>query len=382
MKEWQPGAVKLGIDELRKATSGKKLALMLNHTALANNAKSLLDIMAREWECDISFLLGMEHGVRGNLYAGDSNVEGLDAKTGLPVENLYKYPGLRPPPELLTGLDAVVFCARDAGVRHWTWTPWLIYLMDAAAKAGVEVILLDQPNPLTGTVIEGGSTKKGYYSLIGAFAYALRHGMTQGELAAMYNQTHDVGCDLDIIRFEGWQRGMFFDETGIFWIPLVSNLPNLESLLGYATVGLLQNTSINFGRGSIMPFQVAGAPWLDAERLADHMNSLDLPGVFFSDIYYTPHFSIYAGQVCYGLRFTVTDRSVFSPLTSLVNILTFLVREYKDDFHFVDAGFDSRAGSPFLRKSLLAGRPAGEILACLKEQADEFAKLRQPFLLY
>ena len=186
MTTWQPGRVRIGMKGLLEAVKGKKIALMMNHSALDDHAESLIDVLHRDKDCEIAFLFGMEHGVRGDSYAGDADILQKDERTGLPVISLYQFPGLKPPADIVGTVDAVVFCAQDVGVRHWTYTPWMMYLLDAAGQSGTEVIIVDRPNLLGGEVIEGGVVEEQFYSLIGAYSYPLRHGMTQGELAQYY----------------------------------------------------------------------------------------------------------------------------------------------------------------------------------------------------
>ena len=221
---------KLSISRLREEIQGKKLALMMNNSVFTNEGASLIDVMHGEWKVDIKFLIGMEHGVRGELQGGVKVKDQIDPVTGLPVVSLYNFPGLRPPVELLSQVDAVVFCVQDAGIRHWTFTPWMMFCMDAAARTGTEVIVLDRPNPIGGSIVEGGVTEPGYYSIIGAFSYPLRHGITIGELALMYKTEYKVDCNLNVIPMEGWTRDMWYDDTGLLWTPPSPNLPVLDSI--------------------------------------------------------------------------------------------------------------------------------------------------------
>ncbi|NLN18722.1 MAG: DUF1343 domain-containing protein [Firmicutes bacterium] len=374
---------KISTERLRAHVEGKRLALMMNHAALTNEGQSLIDVMHDEWKCDIKFLFGMEHGVRGELQPGVRFDNHVDAATGLPVISLYGFPGLRPPAELIAQVDAVVFCAQDAGIRHFTFTPWMTYLMDAAGQVGTEVIVVDRPNPLNGRIIEGGVTQEGYYSLIGAFSYPLRHGMTIGELALMYNGEHQVGCKLTVIPMENWARDMWYDQTGLLWTPPSPNLPVPESLLGFATTGLLQSTTVSFGRGTTTPFTLFGAPWMDGRKLSEKLNALGFPGVFFYHRYFIPCFSLYEGEVCSGVAIAYYDRFACRPVTVAIHILSMLTRDYPNEFGYqTSAAFDRRAGSSQLREWLEAGRPPAEIVEEWQEQAKQFENRRERYLLY
>ena len=382
MTIWNPGKVRIASERLHSAVSGKKIALMMNHSALDNHARSLIDVLHEDPGCEIAFLFGMEHGVRGDYYAGDAKIARNDPRTGLPVVSLYQFPGLKPPAELVGTVDAVVFCAQDVGVRHWTYTPWMLYLLDAAAQSGTEVILVDRPNPLGGEVIEGSVVEEQFYSIVGGYSYPLRHGMTQGELARYYVGEKKLPCRLTVIACDGWTRAMWGDETGMFWTPPSPNISCFDALVGYATTGLLQSTSVNIGVGTTTPFTVVGAPWVDGAALARELCAQDIPGFFCTDTYYIPHFSSYAGELCSAIRFCVTDRAAYSPVEGMVRISETLRRMYGERFTFEKSSYDRRAGSIYLRESLENGVPARDILDNWRAQSDAFRRIRAPYLLY
>lgn len=376
-------AVKIGLDRLKEAVRGKKIALMMNNTALTEEGKSLIDVMHFDWKCDIKFLLGMEHGVRGELKGGVKVKNIADPVTGLPVVSLYDFPGLKPPSELLATVEAVVFCAQDAGVRHYTYTPWMMFAMESASKVGTEIIVLDRPNPIGGDIVEGQTVKPGYFSIIGGFEYPYRHGMTQGELALMYNDTHELGCRLTVIPLEGYTRELWYDQTGLLWIPPSPNIPVLDTLVAYATTGLLQSTNVSTGIGTTVPFNLFGAPWMNGADMAKKLNSLNLPGLLCLDKYFIPNYSLYQGEVCSGVYLICKDRLAYRPVTAAIHLLSLLARDYKDHFQFTSANsYDQRAGSSSLREDLLKGRDANSILAKWNEDAESFTRLRKPYLLY
>jgi uncharacterized protein YbbC (DUF1343 family) len=377
------GPVSLGLNKLKEAVKGKKIALMMNNTALTEAGKSLIDTMHFEWNADIRFLLGMEHGVRGELKGGVKVENAADPVTGLPVVSLYDFPGLKPPSELLATVDAVVFCAQDAGVRHYTYTPWMMFAMERAAPTGTKIIVLDRPNPIGGAVVEGALVKPGYFSIIGGFEYPYRHGMTVGELALMYNDKHKVGCDLTVIPMEGYKRSMWYDQTGLLWIPPSPNIPVLDTLLAYATTGLLQSTNVSFGIGTTVPFNLFGAPWIKGEELAEKINSLNIPGLLCLSKYFIPNYGMYQGEVCSGVYLICLDREIYRPVTAAIHILSLLTRDYKDRFEFTSVrSYDQRAGSSRLREDLINGRDPIDILAEWNDEAKQFMQDRKPYLLY
>ena len=382
MTAWNPGKVRIDLHSLLKAVKGKRIALMMNHTALDDRAENLIDVLFRDADCKIAFLFGMEHGVRGESYAGDTEILQKDNRTGLPVVSLYRFSDLRPPADILAQVDAVVFCAQDVGLRHWTYTPWMMYLIDAACKSGTEVIIMDRPNLLGGEAVEGPITEEKHYSILGAYTYPLRHGMTQGELARYYATDRGSSCKPTVIPCKGWTRDMWGDATGMFWTPPSPNISCFDALIGYSVTGLLQNTSVSIGVGTTTPFTVIGAPWLDGAALAKELNALNISGFFCADTYYKPHFSLYSGEVLSGIRFAVTDRAIFSPMEGLVKISATLRRMYGEKFSFETPPYDRRCGSDYLRKSLENGVPAEDILNHWREQTELFLPKRAQYLMY
>ena len=257
MVRWKTGAVTLACDELREYVKGRRIALMMNTTALDNEGRLLIDRIAEEKWATVSFFLGMEHGVRGNLYAADSRLANIDARTGISIVNLYDYPNCQPPVDRLREVDAVVFCAQDVGVRHWTYTPWMMLLIRSAAEAGCEVIVLDRPNPIRGDIVEGAPARSHYAGthLLSGFEYPLRHGMTVGELALMYRAVKKLDVNLTVLKMHGWKREMWYEDTGLVWIPASPNMPTVDTALYFAATGLMQGADFSLGIGTTTPFQ-------------------------------------------------------------------------------------------------------------------------------
>jgi len=375
---------RMNYERLHAEVGHKKIALMMNSSVVDERARCLLDILHDDWCLDISYLFGMEHGVRGEQLAGVQVKSATDPGTGLPVYSLYDYPEWKPPVDLLRQVDAVIFSAQDIGVRHWTFTSWLMYLVKNAAEAGCEVYVLDRPNPITGTRIEGNLTCAGFFSLVGAFPYPLRHGMTMGELAVMYNEEYHLGCKLKIIPLEGYSRDMWYEETGLLWVPPSPNMPTVETALAFATTGLIQGMNVSFGCGTTTPFFLVGAPWIDGTDLAGKLNTLDIPGVIFMNKYFEPTHSRYEKELCNAVLFRITDKEIFMPVATQIHIITILMRDYGEKITFVkDQGsFDERCGSTRFREQLLAGECADTIIEEWNILAKEFAEKRSNYLLY
>ncbi|MBQ9785555.1 MAG: DUF1343 domain-containing protein [Clostridia bacterium] len=389
---WRHGKVVLACDELRERIRNKRIALMMNMTALDNEGHILMDRIANEHWADVAYLFGMEHGVRGNLYAADPSLPTCDERTGLPIVNLYDYPRNQPPVELLKDLDAVVFCAQDVGVRHWTYTPWLMLLMDSAAKAGCEVIVLDRPNPIRGDIVEGAPADAHYAGqhLLSGFEYPLRHGMTVGELALMYNDVKQIGATVTVLKMRGWRRDMWYEETGLPWAPASPNMPTVDTVLYFAATGLMQSANFSLGIGTTTPFQYVGAPRFDGARLADALNEKGLDGVFFLQKYYmaATYEDIYSGRpkervLCDGVLMLIEDRNAWRPVQTQLCIMETVQALFGDQVDFEYHGIArARMCTDEICDALQRGESLSPIARRWEEAAREFEAARAPYLLY
>ena len=392
MKKWKPGKVILACDELRKYIKGKKIALMMNTTATGNDGRLLIDTIAEEKWADIECFFGMEHGVRGNLYAGDGKLSAVDSKTGIRIVNLYDYPRYRPPVEEVAKVDAVVFCAQDVGVRHWTYTPWMIELIEACAAANREVIVLDRPNPIRGDIVEGCPTEEKYMDmeLISGFGYPLRHGMTIGELALMYKDVRNIDVKITVLKMQGWKRDMWYDETGLVWLPGSPNMPTLDTALYFAATGLMQASNISLGIGTTTPFQYVGAPCINGDEIARELNALDIPGVFFIQKYYMAMTYLNPQEgadrkltLCDGVMMVINDRNIWRPVTTQLHIMNTLNRLYPGminfDYHELSR---VRMGTDEICNTLKENRSILPVIEKWKNSAKEFEKMREKYLLY
>lgn len=392
MKSPTFGTVHIATDELRKAITGKKIALMMNTSALDSNDRLLIDVIAEEKWATVEYFFGMEHGVRGNLYAAAENLPTIDERTGIPIINLYKYPGSVPPIEEIQRVDAVVFCAQDVGVRHWTYTPWMMKLIDSCAAAKREVIILDRPNPIRGDIVEGApiETKYAGKHLLSGFEYPLRHGMTIGELATMYNAVKDVGAELTVVKIKGWRREMWYDETGLPWLPPSPNIPTVESPLFFATTGLMQAADFSLGMGTTTPFAYVGAEDFCGHTLAHELNASGLEGVLFVPKYYQASVADkarggYAKRqtLCNGVMIVITDRDAFRPVTAQLHIMNTLNLLYRDRINF-EYNNDARVrmGTDDVCDALSKGESLLPIIEKWQRKAEAFKQARTAYLLY
>ena len=394
MKNWEGGMVKLACDALRECISGKKIALMMNTTAIDNEGRLLIDVIINEKWADVEFFFGMEHGVRGDLYAGDGKLSDVDVKTGIRIVNLYDYFELRPPVEEIEKVDAVVFCAQDVGVRHWTYTPWLMLLMESCAKAGREVIVLDRPNPIRGDIVEGAMTEAPYNDiygdLISGVDYPLRHGMTIGELALMHNNERKIGTNLTVLKMHGWKRDMWYDETGLMWVPGSPNMPDVDTPLFFATTGLMQASNFSLGIGTTTPFEFVGDTDFDGELLANELNALDLPGIYFVQKYYMAMTYLNPAEgakrqlaLCNGAFMVINDRDVFRPVETQLYIMDTLNKLFPDKVNFEHHPLARiRMCTDKICDVLKAGKSLVPIIEEWKQGAEKFKKVREKYLLY
>ncbi|MBQ8003773.1 MAG: DUF1343 domain-containing protein [Oscillospiraceae bacterium] len=393
MNKWKKGAVTLACDELYERIKGKKIALMMNTTAIDNEGNLLIDVIVEKNICEVSFFFGMEHGVRGDLYAGKGTLDPVDAKTGIKIVNLYDYPPrLKPPVEWVEKVDAVVFCAQDVGVRHWTYTPWMMELIESCAEADREVIILDRPNPIGGDTVEGAPAEPKYAGthLLSGFEYPLRHGMTIGELALMYNDVKNIGAQVTVLRMQGWKRDMWYDETGLVWVPGSPNMPDMDTPLFFAATGLLQAANFSLGIGTTTPFEFVGNPDFDGDALARELNSRNLSGIYFIQKYYMAMTYLKPEEgsgreltLCNGVYMVINDRDAWRPVETQFHIMDALAKLFADKVNFEHHSLARpRMCTDEICDALKAGESVIQIAEEWKKGAEEFKKAREKYLLY
>ena len=396
MMEWKHSRVTIADERLFEKIKGKNIGVMMNTSAFTNAGQLLLDAIAQNKSTHVSFFLGMEHGVRGDLYAGDGNVGNIDKKTGTKIINLYDYPGLRPPVDIIETVDLVVFCAQDVGVRHWTYTPWMMTLIDAAAKAKREVIILDRPNPIRGDIVEGEIAKK-YVgrSLVSGFEYPLRHGMTIGELALMYNDFKEIGANVTVLPMDGWKRDMWYDETGLFWLPPSPNMPTADTPLYFAATGLMQSSNFSVGIGTTTPFQYIGSPQFSGEALAQDLNTRNLDGIFFVPKFYKSRVTEHVGAtdpnelvLCDGVMMVIADRNLWQPVTTQLHIMDALIKHAPSHVDFEPKRILGnnyariRMCSDDICETVLRKESLLPLVDSWKRSSEKFMKQRESYLLY
>jgi len=384
------GEVKAGIDVLEKDAFRElhpnpdhpvRIGLVTNQTAVDAHGQRTADVLAHVPGLQLAAIFSPEHGVAGNLdttQIGNSR----DAATGAPVYSVYgdSDDKRRPSPRQLAGLDAIVYDIQDMGVRFYTYESTLGYFLEAAAKPAKEIIVLDRPNPIGGGYLQGPVADQGRESFVSYWRTPVRHGMTVGELARMFNSERAIGAKLTVVKMEGWMRGDWYDSTGMAWIDPSPNMRNLTEATLYPGLGMIEGTNISVGRGTDTPFQLLGAPWIVSTALAQYLNAREMSGVRFIPISFTPGSSIYAGQKCGGVSIVVTDRDTLDAPELGLEIASALHRLYPDDYKL--AALDGLMRNQATLDALDAGEDPRRIAEDWQDSLEIFKALRSKYLLY
>ena len=377
-------SVKNGIDCPERwlpLLSGKRIGLLTNPSGVDRSLRLTSDILHKNTQ--LRYLFSPEHGVRGEHQAGARVDTYTDEKTGLPVLSLYSN-GHHIPREVLQELDAVVFDIQDVGARFYTYIYSLSYVMEDCAAAGVELVIFDRLNPLGGATVEGTVLERAYSSFVGRYPIATRHALTVGEFARYINESENIGCPLTVVPAEHLTRQTLFCDTDLCWIAPSPNLPTFESALCYIGTCLFEGTNVSEGRGTTRPFETIGAPWMNAEAVADALRALALPGVMIRPCYFTPTFSKHAGELCRGVQLHVTDPHAFRPFETGLRLLC-MIRDMHPEFSFTPpspvgiASIDRLLGCADLRSENASPEA---ILARQAEALSHYQESISPYLLY
>jgi uncharacterized protein YbbC (DUF1343 family) len=326
-------AVSNGIDVLAGAQfaslRGKRVGLVTNHTGRTREGASTIDVLRAAPGVTLVSLFSPEHGIRGVL---DTAIpSSIDESTGLPIHSLYGETR-RPTPEMLAGIDTIVVDLQDVGTRFYTYMTTLAYVLEESARLRIAVVVLDRPNPVNGFDVEGPVHEDAARGFTAYFPMPIRHGMTLGELARLFNAENKIGAELTVVPMKGWTRGDWFDETGIEWVNPSPNMRSLTQATLYPGIGAIEFANISVGRGTDTPFEQIGAPWVDGPRLAAELNGRGLPGIRFYPVSFTPASSKYAGERCRGVSMIVTDRAALRPVRVGLEIAAALARLHGRQF--------------------------------------------------
>jgi uncharacterized protein YbbC (DUF1343 family) len=377
----KPMAVLAGIDVLKrdrfKQLKGCRVGLVTNHTGLDREGCRAIDLLHEAEGLQLVAIFSPEHGIGGRL---DQAVDdGRDDKTGLPIYSLYGK-NKRPTPDQLHGIDTLVYDIQDIGCRFYTYLTTLGYILETAARHRLKVFVLDRPNPIGGIAVEGPVLEREFESFTGYHSIPVRHGMTLGELAKLFCHERKIAADLHVIPMEGWRRADLFDRTGLFWVNPSPNMRNLTAALLYPGVGLLETTNVSVGRGTDRPFEIFGAPWIEARKLADELAKMSLPGVRFVPTRFTPNSSTHAGRECGGVQIMIDDWERFESLPAGLAIACTLWKLFPNKWE-IDQYQALLANRPTL-EALRRGDPPQQIQRLWRRDLEKFKEARKAYLLY
>jgi len=369
---------------------GKRVGLVVNHTALLSDGRHLADVLHATKDVKLVALFGPEHGLRGDTTGPVT--DGIDAKTGVPVHSLYGKIN-KPTPEMLKGIDVLIYDIQDVGARFYTYVSTLGYIIEAGAENRIPVVVLDRPNPIGGMYVDGPVRDDTLKSFVAFGKIPIAHGMTVGELAMMYNGEgwlrNGIKADLRVIRMENWKRSMWYDQTGLQWIRPSPNMPTLAAATVYTGTCLFEGVNISEGRGTKRPFEYVGAPWLDAVRVATLLMKTPLQGVKLRPIQFTPtqrpnnaEPPKYNRKLCNGIFVIVTDRTAFEPVKVGLELLWAIKTTHPDKMQWRLPTFDRLSGTPSVRTMLDGGKSPDEIFTSWKPDLERFKNVRARYLLY
>ncbi len=387
--------VVLGIDRLlesdRGLVAGRRVGLACNPASVDAGYRHSADRLAGDPEITLAALFGPQHGFRSDLQ--DNMIEtphGTDSRRRVPVYSLYSETR-EPTAEMLRDIDVLVVDLQDVGTRVYTFVYTMANCMRAAGRHGIPVVVCDRPNPIGGEAVEGPLLQRRWTSFVGQFPIPLRHGMTIGELARLFNDQFGIGASLEVVPLEGWRRSMYHDDTGLPWIIPSPNLPTLDSAVVYPGAVLFEGTELSEGRGTTRPFELIGAPWIDGERLAESMNARKLPGVHFRPAFFEPTFQKHAKVSCGGCQIHVVDRRAFRPVRTSVELMAgfrredpgrFAWREPPYEYEHEKQPIDILYGSDRLRTTIDAGGDVQALVDSWEADENAFRETRGRFLFY
>jgi len=374
------GYVKTGADRIFEKPfiswfHGKRIGLVTNQTGVDRDLNTLAGLFSRNPNCTVTAVFAPEHGIGGTAQAGEHIASSAE------VFSLYGETR-RPTPAMLADVDMLVFDIQDVGSRCYTYVSTMLECMKAAASCKITFIVLDRPNPIDATRTEGPVLEEGLKSFIGVGRVPIRHGMTMAEMALFLESDLQLNLDLRIVPLAGWNRSQWFGQTGLPWIAPSPNMPTGNTATVYPGFCLIEGTNLSEGRGTTQPFELVGAPWLDASGLASTLNRLGLPGVRFRPQSFQPTFSKYSGQFCRGIQIHILDRSRFEPIQAALHLLRETRLRHPDRLQFSELFFDRLAGNSWIREMLRDGASVESIVEKWQADLEDFKKTREGYLLY
>lgn len=389
-------SVKLGIDKLLKEPSkyfdtSRRVGLVCNQATVDHGFRHAADLFYEHPEINLTTLFGPQHGIRGDVQ--DNMIEtghAVDKHTGLPVYSLYSETR-EPTDAMLENVDVLVFDLQDIGCRVYTFMYTMAYSMKACARLGKKCVVLDRPNPINGLDIEGSILEKGHESFVGLYPIPMRHGLTMGELANLFNQEFGIGCDLTVVTVDGWTRELYYDETDAPWVMPSPNMPTIDTAVVFPGTVWFEGTRLSEGRGTTKPFETIGAPFIDSKDFTAAMNEMRLPGVTFRAVDFIPTFQKCADQNCGGTFLHVTDRGLFEPVYTALTMVKKLIEMYGAEFKWKEPPyeyvydrnpFDVISGSVRVREICEGAGSYDDLRAICREGNEEFSFLKIKYHLY
>ena len=389
------GKVQLGIEKLLRSPpswlGNKRIGLLTNQASVDSALHNTVDLLVHSYPHAIKALFGPQHGFRGEKQ--DNMVESQDfihPRFNIPVFSLYGTSRV-PTKEMLELIDILVIDLQDIGTRVYTFITTLAYCLIAAQKQRKKVVVLDRPNPIGGAAIEGNLLKDELRSFVGVYPLPMRHGLTIGEAACIFNTQHQVGCDLEVIPMEGWNRTMCFQETGLYWTPPSPNMPSPITALVYPGQVILEGTNLSEGRGTTTPFEIFGAPFIDPHQLKSNLKKKDLPGIYLREVFFQPTFHKWHDEVCGGFQIHITDIGAYKPYITSLAIIQAIRTLYPHDFSWRNPPYeyekekmpiDLITGDNRIRKAIEQDLNVEQLEASWKEELDQFREMAQSHFLY
>ncbi|MDQ3749916.1 MAG: DUF1343 domain-containing protein [Acidobacteriota bacterium] len=395
MAKLQRKSIRLGLEKIlneqKNFLKSLRIGLICNQASVNHRFQHAADLFFENDNLNLVSLFGPQHGIRGDVQ--DNMVEtfhSIDKSTKLPIYSLYSETR-QPTEDMLSSIDALVFDLQDVGGRVYTFIYTMANAMRACAKFGKKMFVLDRPNPIGGLSVEGNFLEKGHESFVGQFPIPMRHGLTVGELAKLFNKEFNINCELKVITMNNWERKNFYDETDAPWVMPSPNIPTVDTTVVFPSTVYFEGTQVSEGRGTTRPFEIVGAPYIDSKEFADALSSLKLPGVIFRAINFLPTFQKHHNQSCGGVFLHITERDSFEPIITGLAMIKTIYELYPNDFKWKDKPyeyefdrnpFDVIAGTIKIREMIEKGKSIDEIKLSWKNDVKDFNELRGKYFLY
>ena len=368
---------------------GKRVGIICNHSSLNHKGTHIVDLIAGSGCCKVKAIFAPEHGFRGDISAGKAVEDSIDTRTRVRIYSLYGRIK-KPTTDMLDSIDILIYDVQDVGARFYTYISTLKYAMESACENGIDFMVLDRPNPIRGDIIQGPILERGFESFVGSLNIPIRYGLTPGEIALYINRYHlDGKLNLTVVPMKGWKRNMWYDQTGLKFVKPSPNIPDIETATLYPGFCLFEGTNISEGRGTLSPFKIIGAPWINGDTLLISLSKKTIRGVAFQSVKFTP-MSIegmaehpkYLGKTCGGIKIAVTDREAFDPIKSAIILLKEIRILYPNRFMWKENWIDKLYGSGELREAIDSGKPLSVLFDSWEKEIKEYRKKIKSCLLY